>query len=751
MEGDVRVFKLNYSGKLYEPKTEDPIGLFTLNNILSLYIRRQKRMYIWIGKSATQSLKNVIPKIRELVSREYDDMVVLRYITVESGVEPNDFFDITGFTKEELFKHIEYQEKIVAPKIKEISNLRVQADDKFLSEDFDEAIDVAKSIIKLADEIDDISLKKDQEEFIEEAAVRSEAKKLRINVEEDTLGVKKIFEELLKGENIVEAHKIIKEFRIKYEEKYDLKTIPVAIQILNKDKEVWENLKLEQANIQNELEILEPEIKDLLEGDDISEAKESMTKARELLMRLMDEETRNKWKPLDVMYSARFVIEESIELEKDSKYEEAISKINEVLELVESLNLSKYKEQLEARKKELMDAGENYINVCKKIKILEEKIKENQDNEHSQAAISNCGRIIELAKSIQMNEVVEEYSSLLEQVKKDFDEQKASESKEKEQILSKVKELEEIVTVEEDTLPLLEEFSVSDLIGDLSDDMSGILDQVGSLLEEHRVEVKKEITNKALLTSASGEVMELEKSIEVVESGSAENKLACNVESGLINPFDDAIEEAILTDLIPYNFEITNVELNGEKVEELPDKSLSKDGMEINWKLQNIPPKEKVEIKYDLRRRISRTLIFILEGQVKIIKTHSNLSAAELEGLYDAKMPLTNSYGSALDGVVVEDIIPLYYLHFVKEPSNVFPTETSSSKMGELVKWNIGALQTGTMNYHYRLLELYRLEEIKINISDLSGKGKEQVNIGNLTEAIKIYDEIINQLEEYNR
>lgn len=599
MSEEVRIFKLHYSGTLYEPKTENPIELFTLNNILLLYIKKKMRMYIWIGKNATLSLKNMIPRIREIVSREHEDLKVLRYITVESGVEPSEFFDFTGMSEKELFSRIEYLEKTVSPKIQEIGALKVKAD-----------------------EIDDISLKKDQEEFIKEAQVKSEAK---------------------------------------------------------------------------------------------------------------------------------LVLEECIALEKESNYEEAISKIEEVLVLVKQLELSEYETLLETRLKEIKDAGENYYKVSKEIKELEEKIKDSQDKKYHQAVISYCKKLLELAKSIQKNDAVEEYSKILEQVKKELEEKKAAESKEKEEIIEKVKELKEIVTIEEDTLPMLEEFSVGELIGDLSNDMSGMLDQIGSLLEEHRVEVKKEISNKAIVTSASGEVLELEKDIEVVESDSAEDKLVCNVESGLINPFDDAIEEAILTDLIPYNFEVTNVKLNGKIVEELPDKSLGKDGMEITWQLQNIPPKEKVEIKYDLRRRISRTLIFILEGQVKIVKTHSNLSASELEGLYDAKMPLTNNYGSVLEGVVVEDIIPLYYLHFVKEPSNVLPAETSSSKMGELVKWNIGSLQTETMNYHYKLLELYRLEEIKIHIADLSKKGKDSVNDGNLTKALRIYDEIINQLEEYTK
>jgi len=36
----------------------------------------------------------------------------------------------------------------------------------------------------------------------------------------------------------------------------------------------------------------------------------------------------------------------------------------------------------------------------------------------------------------------------------------------------------------------------------------------------------------------------------------------------------------------------------------------------------------------------------------------------ELEGLYEANLPFTNSYEGQLEGVIVEDIIPLYYLNF---------------------------------------------------------------------------------------
>jgi hypothetical protein len=123
----------------------------------------------------------------------------------------------------------------------------------------------------------------------------------------------------------------------------------------------------------------------------------------------------------------------------------------------------------------------------------------------------------------------------------------------------------------------------------------------------------------------------------------------------------------------------------------------------------------------------------------------------ELQGFYDAKLPFTNSFGKVLSGVVVEDIIPLYYLHFVKAPTNVLPAETSSSKQGELVKWNVGKMEAETIDYQYRLVELFRLEELKIDLNNLREEAKESLDKGDLAVAMQHYEKIINQLEEFNK
>ena len=152
-------------------------------------------------------------------------------------------------------------------------------------------------------------------------------------------------------------------------------------------------------------------------------------------------------------------------------------------------------------------------------------------------------------------------------------------------------------------VPILDKFSTDDVLGDLSGDIDEMLSQVSSLLGQNRVDVKQELGKKEILKTAGGEVIENETEITVQKTGEEDKEsIFYSAQSTMVNTYKDTIEEALLTDLIPYNFEITNVNINGEPVDQLPDKSLTKDGLEVKWQLENIPPREKVEITYDLRR-----------------------------------------------------------------------------------------------------------------------------------------------------
>ncbi len=762
---NLKIFKLNYSGNFDEVKSDNVLEIFSLVNILSIYVPMQKRMYIWIGKNVTQSLKKHIAQTRALFTTQFPELKILRNITIEAGSEPSDFFQFIGFSYEELNDHLTKQEEALAPILKKIDALVSEQTKLIDSEKYSEAIKISEDIIALSLEINDTALEKEQEDIITQLKEKSEIKTDIDKIKNETLEIKNKFEKLIETKisaNIIEAHEMVEEFKQKYVDVFDLTTISESKELLKKEEVVWSNFTKDQQYALKELEKLKKQILKTLESNQLLDSDEILNRAKEHLINVNDNVIKNEWNRIETEVIEKKIksetldkieqsIEESNKLKENYEFKEAITKLNSTIELIQDKDILQYGKRLEQLREDLLEAEKNFTRIQEEILELENKVKENRKNRHLYAALLNSEEIINKSNSINKHETVLKYTQIIDEIKEELKEIDTNKQNETEELQRKAEELEKIIKVDENVLPLIEEFSVDEILGDLSDDINQIMEEVGKLLDDHRVEVKEDISTKSLIKTSSGEAIEMEQQTSVQKTQDDDQIVKFNVKSGLVNTFDDVIEEAIITDLIPYNYEISEVQLNGEPVKELPDKSLTKQGMEIEWKIQNIPPKENVDIVYDLRRRVSRTIIFILKGQISIIKTHANLNNLKLEGLYEASLPFTNSFGEILNGVIVEDIIPLYYLHFIKEPLKLLPAEISDSKVGDLIKWNIGIMEPITINYQYRLLELYRLEEIKINIDILSKNGIDSLNKGDLTEALEIYDKIIHQLEEYNK
>ncbi|MFX1274012.1 MAG: hypothetical protein ACFFBP_17805 [Promethearchaeota archaeon] len=590
-------------------------------------------------------------------------------------------------------KRLTEEERAQIKALEKIDELIIVQNNHYMLGEYDDAIKITEEIIELAKKDNLLELVKEQEDYIQQMlAAKDKSKRLAALKELSEMKKKKVIELLESGE-ILKAHEIVEDFKKEYGNEFNLKKIASARTFIQKEEDIWIKFIKKQESLKEEIKILEKLIIKARDENDMIAQSKILDQAKPLVLKYVIEDINEKWS----IY--------------EKEHSDFIGIINE------------------------------------EIAIYEEKFLENKENNKLSAAINYCEKIIENAQKSGNVEVINKFTQIVQDMKNQFESQASEKNKILKEIQEKAKQLESAIKVEENTLPLIEEFSINDLLGDITGDINETLDKIGNLLSEHRVEIKKEISNKAVLRSASGEIVEFDKDIEVKEDN--EEPTSYSVQSGFTNPFDDIIEEGILTDLVPYNFEITQVTYNGELVPQLPDKNLTKDGLEINWKLENIPPNEKVEVNYDLRRRVSRTIIFILENHLKIIKTHSNLNSIDIEGSYDVKIPFTNSFGLVLNGVVVEDIIPLYYLHFVKEPTKLLPAPPTSSSMGDLIKWNVGKMEMETLNYHYRLLEIYRLEEIKIKVDELDTKGAEALKQVNINEALHNFEQIKNIISNY--
>ncbi|MBD3196885.1 MAG: hypothetical protein GF317_17655 [Candidatus Lokiarchaeota archaeon] len=753
------IHKLSYGGKLLDVSSLDHISLFSSTSIIPIYKKSSKILYTWVGKKAPQSLKNFIPKIRKIISEQYPNQAIIRYVTIDSGDENKDFFDMLNFTEKQLEEQIENLERKRFTIIDDIDQLRVKENNLLMTNNFKEAKRNAEEIIELARQINDMAIEVEQREFIVKIEkMQGDKEKIKL-INKEIENIRAEYENLINNNEIFKAHSIISGFYKHWEDIIEENEITPVNLLINKDKEIWSSYIKEQKSIYDDLVNLLDEIENEISERSFDSANDKLIKIGEKRTSLASseiidgwfEQTKNinrKYRNLKLKFDTEKAVNEAEKLIRQFSYEEAISKLNGTLENLKNTSLSEESNKLEILKDEIISKKEDYELNNVKLENLKISYDKAIQDDKLNVALYCCESIISTAKLIGKEQIIEKYEKFKIEIEEKINISRKKHKEEQKELFDKAEKLKAIIEVDENVLPLMESFSMDELLGDISEDVNEMMEELGTFLEDHRVSVKEEINNKTLLKSCSGEVRELEKDLKVEKSDIKEEK-KFSVNSGLINPFDDVLEEAILTDLIPFNFEINSVELNGKAIEELPNKLLTKDGVEVEWTMKSIKPKESIDINYDLRKRVSRTIIFVLEDELRVIKTHSNISFLDKEGLYDAKMPFSNNFGTSIDGVVVEDIIPLYYIHYIKEPANVLPDKINDSELGNLIKWNIGKMENETKNYYYRLIELYRFEELKININKIEKEAEGALSKGNIRDSIKNYHEIIDILKNY--
>ncbi len=292
----VKIFKLNFDGTFDEIAYANIKEVFTIVNILAIYVTTKKIMYIWIGSNATQALKNHISNIRVLVKEEFPDFRIIRNFTFEMREEPFDFFKNLEFDKEELYKLIDYQEKVMLPTLKKIKNLKKTLPKLVDSEEYSNAIKISEEIVKLAKEINDDALQIEQKRLISELTAKGADKEIINELEEVAMGVDKDFSNLIKTEEFLKAHIIVEEFEKIYSKKYDLSLINSARELISKEKKIW---KKEQERLIKELTKLENDFFLAIKNLEIENAIKILERGKSLFQNLIDDEVKKKWDQFD--------------------------------------------------------------------------------------------------------------------------------------------------------------------------------------------------------------------------------------------------------------------------------------------------------------------------------------------------------------------------------------------------------------------------------------------------------------------
>ena len=295
MKENLKFFRLNYSGSVKEIFLEELLANISLYSAIVIYVPLERRMYVWIGEKAPKNFKKSSISIRELFNKEYPGISILRNITIESGSEPDSFFELCGFTSEQLKAHLKSQEIKLLPITSEINHLKEKADNHFQNDEFEEAIEFAIKIKQLAKQINDDSLENDQENFIEEAKIRNKGKNLINQIIEKSAYVKTRIDQLVQDKNYLGAHHLIQEFISEYEKEYNISAIPEVDDIITYDKGLSDKIIVQRTRLINTLDNLEKRFIEYLKENHFNNAQNSLTEAKIILERLYDKIISQKW------------------------------------------------------------------------------------------------------------------------------------------------------------------------------------------------------------------------------------------------------------------------------------------------------------------------------------------------------------------------------------------------------------------------------------------------------------------------
>ncbi|MFX1380426.1 MAG: hypothetical protein ACFFA4_15175 [Promethearchaeota archaeon] len=447
VEHMIKTFKLNFDGTFDEIAYANIKEVFTIVNILAIYIQKIKTMYIWIGRNATQALKNHISQIRVLLKDEFPDFRIIRNITFDMRAEPLEFFYNLNIRKEELYKIINHQEKSVLPILEKVDALKDKSEELIKSEQYKNAINLLKEIIELAKKIQDDALATEQKRLISELTEKYENKEIVSQLEKETIKVEKEYKELISSNKVLEAHNLVKDFIEKFESIYDLSLIPSAKELILKEKRNWNS---GQEKIKNNLILLEKELNSSLENLDLSKATEIFENGITLLSNLLDEKIRTKWENLnkkvqDTKEKLEFIkrfdkfSKKFPELKENHQYSELKIKIEEFSRQLDINDVPEYRSKLNLLKDETEASEQSYNNIIRDITELEKRIKNESENNQLNQIVKDCTQLIGFAQLIGKIEIAESYTKVLELTKikiKEIEEYKEKQKELESQLLN---------------------------------------------------------------------------------------------------------------------------------------------------------------------------------------------------------------------------------------------------------------------------------------------------------------------------
>ncbi|MFW9825830.1 MAG: hypothetical protein ACFFE4_23025 [Candidatus Thorarchaeota archaeon] len=186
------------------------------------------------------------------------------------------------------------------------------------------------------------------------------------------------------------------------------------------------------SQLMDELENLEAKFNTALSAEKFSDAEDILKNAKRPLFQLGDEKINLKWKNLEFKYSDKKarkdiikevlkLIEEYSELKENFLFEDLKLRLTYLMKQVQGKDMKEYLDKLKEIEKETFDAENSYYKIKADINKLSEDISIEMENKEIKLAIKRCEELIKLAKSINLCDIVEDYSGRLIYLEEELD------------------------------------------------------------------------------------------------------------------------------------------------------------------------------------------------------------------------------------------------------------------------------------------------------------------------------------------
>ncbi|MFX1323732.1 MAG: hypothetical protein ACFE8N_02175 [Promethearchaeota archaeon] len=203
----------------------------------------------------------------------------------------------------------------------------------------------------------------------------------------------------------------------------DQERLIVKIRGIIQNKEEKERAKI-VSQLMDKLEKLEVAFYKALSKEEFPEVEKILMNAKAPLFELGDEKISLKWKNLEFKFSERKarkdiikevlkLIKESSKLKKNFLFEDLKLKLTYLIKQVQDKDIKEYLDKLKEIEKETLDAENFYYKLKADINKLSEVISIEMENKEIKFVIKNCEELIKLAKSINLSDIVDDYSERL--------------------------------------------------------------------------------------------------------------------------------------------------------------------------------------------------------------------------------------------------------------------------------------------------------------------------------------------------